>query len=87
MRIPHARSIGPFSSSTPRSASEAQTASASSTQTVSWNRDPAAAPATTPGSISSPAASVLSRLTIVLSNRNATESPSSKIGARPKTSS
>ena len=43
--------MGPFSSSTPRAASSAHAASASSTQTVSWNREPDCRSATTPGSM------------------------------------
>jgi hypothetical protein len=40
VRMPHGRSIGPFSSWTPRLARSSQTASVSSTPIVSWNRDP-----------------------------------------------
>src|SRR5262245_51913286 len=77
VRIPHSWLIGPFSSSMPWVASCSQTASASSTQIVSWNRAPPAASPTFPGSMSVWAAGVASRLTIMLSNLKATEFSSS----------
>jgi hypothetical protein len=52
VRIGQGRFIGPFSNSTPRSASSAQTASASSTQMLNWKREPASWVATVAGAIS-----------------------------------
>jgi hypothetical protein len=77
VRIPHSRSVKPLSSSTPRSASSVQAASASSTQIVSWKLAPLPGAATTAGSIRLRAAERSRRLTIVFSNLNATASSSS----------
>ena len=70
-------SCRPATISTPRSTRSVQTASASSTQTVSSNDAPAAAGGTGPSS-SSTAAPRLRRFKIRLSNLNATELSSSK---------
>lgn len=68
VRIPHGRSIGPFSTVTPRAWSCAHVASTSSTVMVSCNREPASRFPTSAGAINSVAAVVLSRLMIVFPN-------------------
>jgi hypothetical protein len=78
VRIPQGRSIGPFSSSTPRLLSSSTIAFTSSTPSVNWTLTPASGFATAAGATSVGASHVSSRLTSVSPNMNATELSSSK---------
>jgi len=74
------------SSSTPRFFSSAQTASTSSTQMLSWNRDPESRSATLAGSTCSCAAEARRRLTKSWSNFTQTELSSAKTTSTSNTS-